>query len=1137
MIGTRRSTPHSRANAAPKFHVFGGLQACVDLQRAFDCVNRAKLFTRLWQLNIDESIIQLLTAWHQDTQYIVQHDLCDSPISIGRGVRQGCKAAPGLWTFFMVLFLHDLMAFIPMSWICDHLNIYADDLHVGAEFTCLEDFEKTRFAIGVMFQTLASLDMIINPQKSVVIMKVKGPGSKTLLQRCVGHDQNGKFLKIELPHDVMFCVPIQQKTKYLGIIISYDNFEMESLRHRLTLMHVGFQRLKRWLTGRHNLSLKRRVQLWKTCVYPILSYGICATGLTHIGIRLAITQMTKMLRMIFQDHSYVTHRTHQQVFQRHHVASPAELLHDTVTGLLASVTQRYAKVDQHDLVRTISWDHLHDILTQLQAIQTSIRATEHPTPADLPEASLTPCFSCTLCEFQTSHASVFRRHCTISHGLRIFRTQPALTASYAVDGLPECKFCGMVFTTWRTFQHHIERGCQVLLGGPAQCTANLRGTTPMLPGDRSRPHASDLGMRGTRMLTPTELEHLKTLNFGLRLLRVIKRKEWHTVADDDEACAYLRTRCVLCAQHFTRIQDLQQHYRQQHSDLWEHVPLKAQQLTNIYSNDPPCGVCGALFRTHTCPVWTQIAMLLVNGACLDSEEADLETRCRCDICGECFETPAILTQHLQQLHGLHGMTFNASRDAIDNSAACAHCGQTFTAMSSLKTHIVQGKCVHFNPMASAETKPVDELWKAACLRGQLYEVLTPAHNRLHLTLHCQCCPRIFMRANDLALHLQSAHSRLWRRAQRLTLLLVDAFYSQNACCCNPSTGVKRGNHVCLPLRQLAMAFHRLQQEPFAPTMIGKRQLQATLSPKLPAAQRFLLEQLLTNGQLQALWTEEGVLQILRACCLYCGVSLAPADLSVHLREEHQCHHELYMFYLDQLQDVVLEVTPDIYQCPLCTQIFNLPWIHKPDEPADDRMALAQSHLRGHCPVLVNLALLFSYLFHGEWIACTRNASAGSLSADSGRIQQPGTSLSRQHLDAGAQSAGDQDTPQGPATKTRRPAQKQRHRATGDHGANQTTPGSCPPGHQARSRTPKHAQTGSIHSFFEQRSNRCISPDAPRDCQLEEVDGQPNSGATSAETAPDPLPGEVSSTAGGTDCQRAGDGPTLPGVTTEIYRKD
>ena len=411
--------------------------------------------------------------------------------------------------------------------------------------------------------------------------------------------------------------------------------------------------------------------------------------------------------------------------------------------------------------------------------------------------------------------------------------------------------------------------------------------------------------------------------------------------------------------HFTRIQDLQQHYRQQHSDLWEHVPLKAQQLTNIYSNDPPCGVCGALFRTHTCPVWTQIAMLLVNGACLDSEEADLETRCRCDICGECFETPAILTQHLQQLHGLHGMTFNASRDAIDNSAACAHCGQTFTAMSSLKTHIVQGKCVHFNPMASAETKPVDELWKAACLRGQLYEVLTPAHNRLRLTLHCQCCPRIFMRANDLALHLQSAHSRLWRRAQRLTLLLVDAFYSQNACCCNPSTGVKRGNHVCLPLRQLAMAFHRLQQEPFAPTMIGERQLQATLSPKLPAAQRFLLEQLLTNGQLQALWTEEGVLQILRACCLYCGVSLAPADLSVHLREEHQCHHELYMFYLDQLQDVVLEVTPDIYQCPLCTQIFNLPWIHKPDEPADDRMALAQSHLRGHCPVLVNLALLFS----------------------------------------------------------------------------------------------------------------------------------------------------------------------------------
>ena len=41
------------------------------------------------------------------------------------------------------------------------------------------------------------------------------------------------------------------------------------------------------------------------------------------------------------------------------------------------------------------------------------------------------------------------------------------------------------------------------------------------------------------------------------------------------------------------------------------------------------------------------------------------------------------------------------------------------------------------------------------------------------------------------------------------------------------------------------------------------------------------------------------------------MSLAPADLCVHLREEHQCHRELFMFYLDQLHDVVLEVTPDI----------------------------------------------------------------------------------------------------------------------------------------------------------------------------------------------------------------------------------
>ena len=62
MVQHSRSTPHSRAMMLPRKSLFGGLQICLDLQRAFDQVNRYKLFSRLHELNVRPAIIQLLSS-------------------------------------------------------------------------------------------------------------------------------------------------------------------------------------------------------------------------------------------------------------------------------------------------------------------------------------------------------------------------------------------------------------------------------------------------------------------------------------------------------------------------------------------------------------------------------------------------------------------------------------------------------------------------------------------------------------------------------------------------------------------------------------------------------------------------------------------------------------------------------------------------------------------------------------------------------------------------------------------------------------------------------------------------------------------------------------------------------------------
>ena len=148
---TQRSTPHSRAVDTMRYGFYGGFQLCLDLKHAFDNVDRCKLFQQLPNLNISEDVAVLLSTWHEHTTYVVQHDDGDSPIPTGRGVRQGCKAAPGLWNCFVMLFCQQLLEFIPLTWIQQNITVYADDFHIGAAFTTYDEFRTLQKYLGIIF--------------------------------------------------------------------------------------------------------------------------------------------------------------------------------------------------------------------------------------------------------------------------------------------------------------------------------------------------------------------------------------------------------------------------------------------------------------------------------------------------------------------------------------------------------------------------------------------------------------------------------------------------------------------------------------------------------------------------------------------------------------------------------------------------------------------------------------------------------------------------------------------------------------------------------------------------------------------------------------------------------------------------
>ena len=1105
LVRSQRSTPHSRAARTPRYRLYGGMQISLDLRRAFDMVDRRKLFQKLSLLNISESLISLLSTWHEHSLYFVQHDSGDCPIQVGRGVRQGCKAAPGLWNCFVVIYLHELMATLPFDWIQRHLTLYADDFHIGSTFTCLADFQYLQFALGVMLSLLKSMDMQLNPDKSVVILELRGTLARRLRQQHVCTDHHGVRFKIEVPGHENLYIPLRTSTKYLGVVISYGSFEDDSLKHRIALMNVGFARLQRWLTGKHCLTIGQRYRLWHTCIFPILSYGIFAMGLTPQGIQLVVPQLFTMLRRISHDHAYHTRRSNLDALTRHCLPTPLQLLHAGAASLLRTVTERDQFLLETDLARTITWTHLPDLMLRLEHMQATSSLETESTPS-LQASQEMDFYQCNLCDFCTSYASAFRRHCTIIHGYRMYRTVYTSFADSFTDGLPTCKHCGMTFSTWRTFQMHIECGCQVLLSGPAVCSiagqiqGGALGTLSSM-----QPVAADAAMRGFRLLTSDELANLHRQPFGQRLLNIVNERDWTKLALEQEACRYLSRRCILCTFQFSRCQELHQHYRTHHADLWEYAPQKAIQLTNLYSSDSPCECCGSLFSTHMCPTWSQVAVLLINGAGRDEVEstAPLDVVQRCDLCLRVFANAAELVQHLQSDHGLRGLSFNVSRDALDGNSACSHCGQVFETMSGLRTHVVQGRCLFFNPQANAETLDVDPLWKQACLDGKLLEILRPPQTRQRLTLVCQACGKRTQRSADLSLHLQTAHSRLWRRSQRLTMILVDAFY-QYQCFCNPSLGIKRQNHVCLPFRQLAMSFHRLGVEPFAPTLITDQSLKEIFSDKLQRSDRYRLEQIIVHRSFSDLWQDVETLHLLSSQCIFCGARPPTADLALHLREEHPCRHDTVLFFHEQLMPLMRAANPEDFRCHLCRLVFNLPAQMNPTEPATDREAIALSHLRASCPAILQLSLLLAELLHGGSLQ-HGTIRLGHDRTGHGSLQRPGTDFpeSRSHLETGPRSSGNQE-----ASESRPKQARRRSRRPGDGGGRAATACAADAsdahttGDKARPGDSKYQKNGSIHSFFEPRATGSHAGLADRNCTMEEENGLlVHSSDDATETAP------------------------------------
>ena len=940
LLRNQQRNVHQRAAQMPTFTVCGGIQLFLDIHRAFDAIPRKPLFDHLRSMHINQDLVSILGSWHDDTAYITQHDQVFVETATHCGIRQGCRAAPILWTIFTDLLFEAMSRQIDSDWLKRAVTLFADDIHSGAIFKSERELTQTIQKFGILLDVIEMHGLTISLHKSMVLIAFGGTNFRKIQQRIIQKDDKGCYILVPRANGSHSRLPVQKTARYLGVQMSYQMPEKLTLQHRLKSARLAFFRLKKWLRAK-GIRLDTRLHLWKSCIYSTLVYGLLANNITLTGVQQIHTFIMSTLRQTVGNYSHLTGMTHAQFLQHHGIQHPFEQLLQTIAQQQHMHRQRLNKLLPHDILHTVDWSNLPSLTELICAAWDALDPNmDTVMPAEVEEVPQ-PIYTCQRCSLRFTSLPNLRRHQTHVHGQQQLRTFSVTVASHAQHGLPICMHCHKTFSTWRRMTIHLERNC---------CQAMTPTTS-----STSRQATADKAM------TLPDLSLLLSKPYGHSLIQAVTHSQWFSLRSMSQAHADLRHHCILCGMYYGRVQELNMHIRTRHGHFAANVHAKAAQFGRSQASITPCFYCEKQFlRHHQCAFWTQIALLLVN---LPSTGTDAcpDVVLRCEICTRQYDDLQALHNHLFSDHKVEIHDFQPNRDLLAAEPVCGHCFSCFADRSAVRQHITRGQCPAFDAAKPIEEMPVAQHWQDIIQTGDLRSLMQSPMQRLSMTLHCQLCGIRFERQQDLAQHLQFVHADKWTQAQPMTQLLLQIGHIEQPCICNPQTHSRGASHVCLAYRQLSMLALRVDHDLFLPWTFDQAQTRSFLAGTHHHAAVESILSALETRQFTELWMHPGICHLLSHTCLICGGDFHPAVLSEHVKAMHPANCRWIPTILPQLLPVFLQTMTNDFQCQTCELVFNLPnTAELTPEQRQQRTQLVQIHAQHHCPVVYQIGLLLTH---------------------------------------------------------------------------------------------------------------------------------------------------------------------------------
>ena len=420
----------------------GSLTFSVDMSKAFDMVDRRRLRESLELADADPYLIDLVGKLH--IQALYEMTASDQAFSIAtrRGIKQGCKLAPSLFAFATFLLFRRLGAQCDMSALQRILTMYADDTLLQMHFDDKQQLQEALQLCDLLLDQLTELGFKVNPEKSALLLQIHGGSAQQIRQNLLTTKQGEKF--VQLPSGRL--IALKSQVTYLGIIISYQDYEMKSLRHRLQASKAALKEVAHAVRNSRAITEKRRLSIWRITAWASAMYGLHVVGLTPQGLSQLESHMIFQLRFVLRSYSQETHETNQQFMQRNGFKAAKSLVLQRLQQFIKRQQKpggNKADLLQYYLPRA---EMLHDSMSSLTAAP-KMNSTDQQQQ-----------HVCTECGALFSGTGALRRHSQKHHaGACLFPKGPRFNPNkHAKAGTPECIACGHQFRSYFFLRRHIE---------------------------------------------------------------------------------------------------------------------------------------------------------------------------------------------------------------------------------------------------------------------------------------------------------------------------------------------------------------------------------------------------------------------------------------------------------------------------------------------------------------------------------------------------------------------------------------------------------------------------------------------------------------------------------------------------------